>query len=324
MVPTESDNFSRKGCVVNSTVRPEKQNPTQQERLDVSKILDENFGRDLGLMHEVIVTGKKVDFTRHNWASLAHDEYFFTRVRRLEHAYWVHLGWLPEEVREAVKILGPKNVLHHFDVMAVWAADLKHDRESFRFVSNWREVLENCATQNTTGQRHWVLAFHPGFSLNEQIIRTGYHSWSLLDGYNIGFSHGRYDLQSVEKDGIPPGYRLVDFTPWFGKMSFADRVNAVKKKMGADYSIVSASVVSAATLAANRLNGDTLLGDTHHSDGQTVVYVQWPEDSMQDVYLDYSGASTHHSSDTSLVERKFQIFEDDDPDVLAGGGMRLG
>lgn len=277
----------------------------------MSEILDENFGRDLGLMHEVIVTGKKVGFTRHNWASLAHDEYFFTRVRRLDHAYWVHLGWLPEEVREAIKILGPKNVLHHFDVMAVWAADLKHDRGSFRFVPNWREILENCATQNMMGQGRWVLTFHPGFSLGEQIIRTGYHSWSLLDGYNIGFSHGRYDLQSVEKDGIPPGYRLIDFTPRFTRMGFADRVLAVKE-IGEGYSIAPASVVSAAVLAANRLNGDIPLKETEHNDGETIVYVQWPEDNMQDAYLDYNGASVHHSTGSSLIERKFQIFDEEE------------
>ena len=286
------------------------------------RILDENFGKDLGLLHEACITGKKVGFGRHEWTMLTHDEYLFSRAKRMIHAHIVRLGWLPEEVREAIKILGPANVLHHFDVMSVWAADLEHDRNSFRFVPDWREVLENCADQNRRGNARWVLAFHPGFSLNEQIIRTGYHSWSLLDGYNLGFSYGGYDLQSVEKDGIPTGYRLINFKPRFTGLGFADRVAALKE-ISSDYSIAPASVVSAAVLASDRLNGDKLLSDVHHDDGEVVVYVRWPEDGMQDAYLDYNGASSHHSTSSSLIERKFQIFEEDEDSENEGGSIHV-
>lgn len=41
--------------------------------------LDE-FGKDLGLIHEVIVTGRKVGADRAFWAALAHDEDRFARV----------------------------------------------------------------------------------------------------------------------------------------------------------------------------------------------------------------------------------------------------
>ena len=32
------------------------------------------FGKDMGLMHEVVITGRKVGFTAENWGKLAHDE----------------------------------------------------------------------------------------------------------------------------------------------------------------------------------------------------------------------------------------------------------
>jgi hypothetical protein len=38
------------------------------------------FGKDFGLIHEAIVTGRKVGADRELWARLAHDEMFFARV----------------------------------------------------------------------------------------------------------------------------------------------------------------------------------------------------------------------------------------------------
>ena len=40
----------------------------------------EQFGKDLGLMHEVIVTGRKVGAGRDFWAALAHNEEMFKKV----------------------------------------------------------------------------------------------------------------------------------------------------------------------------------------------------------------------------------------------------
>ncbi|MFH0814898.1 MAG: hypothetical protein V1902_02345 [Candidatus Falkowbacteria bacterium] len=44
----------------------------------------EDFGKDLGLVHEVVVTGRKVGAGRDFWARLAHDEAFFRRVVELD------------------------------------------------------------------------------------------------------------------------------------------------------------------------------------------------------------------------------------------------
>ena len=41
------------------------------------------FGKDLGLMHEVVVTGRKVGFTSEDWAMLAHDEKKIRQVLEL-------------------------------------------------------------------------------------------------------------------------------------------------------------------------------------------------------------------------------------------------
>ena len=41
------------------------------------------FGKDLGLMHELAVTGRKLGFTAEDWGKLAHDNQLLTEVRAL-------------------------------------------------------------------------------------------------------------------------------------------------------------------------------------------------------------------------------------------------
>ncbi|MEA3453101.1 MAG: hypothetical protein U9Q96_02065 [Patescibacteria group bacterium] len=51
--------------------------------------LSEEFGKDHGLIHEAVVTGRKVGAKKAFWSGLAHDESFFKKVLRLaeEHGY---------------------------------------------------------------------------------------------------------------------------------------------------------------------------------------------------------------------------------------------
>jgi len=59
---------------VKSTVRPEKHNPTAEEN---------QFGRDHGLIHEVIITGRKLGAGKEFWSDLAHDPHLFKQVKML-------------------------------------------------------------------------------------------------------------------------------------------------------------------------------------------------------------------------------------------------
>jgi hypothetical protein len=47
---------------------------------------EEKFGQDLGLMHEALITGRKVGAGREFWSRLAHDEKFFRKMMDLHDA----------------------------------------------------------------------------------------------------------------------------------------------------------------------------------------------------------------------------------------------
>lgn len=62
---------------------PQRQLVTVVKRCVMSGASRIEFGKDLGLMHEVVVTGRKAGATSDFWACLAHDEQMFSRVVEL-------------------------------------------------------------------------------------------------------------------------------------------------------------------------------------------------------------------------------------------------
>ena len=61
--PASLQDIFRKRCVMATTV-----------------VRHIDFGKDMGLIHEVIVTGRKVGAGREFWARLAHDESLFQSI----------------------------------------------------------------------------------------------------------------------------------------------------------------------------------------------------------------------------------------------------
>ncbi|MEK7650606.1 MAG: hypothetical protein AAB364_01910 [Patescibacteria group bacterium] len=62
----------------------------------------EEFGKDLGLMHEVVVMGRKAGFGREEWATIAHSESLMRKT--LEFVRNLHISRFPASLPVAEKI----------------------------------------------------------------------------------------------------------------------------------------------------------------------------------------------------------------------------
>jgi hypothetical protein len=61
--------------------------------MEKSIVRQEEFGKDLGLIHEVVVTGRKAGATKKFWAKLAHNEHLF---RLVVEQVLIEEGWLKD------------------------------------------------------------------------------------------------------------------------------------------------------------------------------------------------------------------------------------
>ena len=146
---------------MDSTVRPEKRNPTLGERGKGQSELD--FGKDLGLMSEVIVTGRKVGAGRDFWSLLAHNEFVF---RQFVHwagesfQQWDSHGnvWLSKDQLRAQRIMG-KDFISPWEVMKVLPNQLPYALEE---LLNLGTIPCSVATLKECRGTHVLV---PGFSL---------------------------------------------------------------------------------------------------------------------------------------------------------------
>jgi len=66
--------YGRKGLKIKLFLLWRKLKLNSKRKVCCSMNSASEFGKDLGLMHEVVVTGRKAGFTSEDWAMLAHDE----------------------------------------------------------------------------------------------------------------------------------------------------------------------------------------------------------------------------------------------------------
>jgi len=107
----------------------------------MSTVRLDDFGRDLGLVHEAIVTGRKVGTPSELqafFARLAHDEDMFRSV--MDNV--LNRVGMTEAERMALEILGPGKVLGYQDVCRVWQADLPETEPATLFTE---DILSECA-----------------------------------------------------------------------------------------------------------------------------------------------------------------------------------
>lgn len=67
-----------------------------------------NFGKDLGLMHEIVVMGRKVGFGHSDWAKIAHSESFMREtlnfVRKCDTSHFPETMESGEQIEQIVKL----------------------------------------------------------------------------------------------------------------------------------------------------------------------------------------------------------------------------
>lgn len=113
---------------------------------------DEQFGEDHGLIHEVVVTGRKVGATRAFWAELAHNATLFSRVVEFVNT----LGHEPSLSEQRAQSIMGKNFLGVDEVATHFHARFTIDElATLSYVPFSEEVLRRCAST------HLLVAGYP-------------------------------------------------------------------------------------------------------------------------------------------------------------------
>lgn len=152
LLPTDSEQIAQARCVVSITVRQ-----------------SEEFGKDFGLVHEAIVTGRKVGAGKDFWSKLAHDEALFQRVVELvDPLPTVTLTVSQERAREIMgsNFHGPDQVAEHFRVRFT-----EDELGRLAEVPFSEDVLESCK------DTHILVAGYP-LSILEVKKRAKPHFWN--------------------------------------------------------------------------------------------------------------------------------------------------
>lgn len=192
-------------------------NPVRQD--------EEVFGKDEGLLHEVVVTGRKVGTPselRAFFAQLAHDEQRFRSVikdvlGRTE---------LTEAERLASEILGTGKVLGHRDVCRVWKRDLPEVEPVILFSE---DILREFAKENAKGVADWRLIYVNGLSLREQREIVGFNrkKQPCFDPDYTWWLDKEQDFWATQQ--VESGYRLFDLSARFSDMKWQAQEEEITK-----------------------------------------------------------------------------------------------
>ncbi len=230
------------------------------------------FGKDHGLIHEMIVTGRKVGAGREFYSALAHDEALFKKAvafvaRGGEDIVQEVVVSIPltEAEKAAIAILGTSKVLTRAQA-----------RGETEFPLRYSEVtLRACAEENANGAADWRLVYLRGNSLRTERERVGTerkrqpcfdpdYTWWLGESEN---SWASVDFE--------PGYYLIDFAGRFGRTAWADQDVAIVK-LGPQFVRAHEAMVTEAAMRVREATGEHLLRDFWHwgcslaSDGRRV------------------------------------------------------
>lgn len=155
------------------------------------------FGADLGLLHEVAVTGRKVGADETFWATLAHDETMFRQVVNMVSG--VPASTTPVTLDQAESIMGTNfhgvNALEKFLGRSLSA---KNKRDLNKAVPFSAEVLEACRDTH-------VLVACAGISLMEV--------WNVQTALFYAKSDPWYKSQQFATTKVKAGWYLVRKTP---------------------------------------------------------------------------------------------------------------
>lgn len=220
--------------------------------------LDE-FGSDHGLIHEAVVTGRKVATPRELrmfFSKLAHDKNLFSSL--LDSA--LNRVGLTAAERLAVEVLGEGKVLGYKDVCRVWQRDQLEVEPTMLYTE---EILTQAAERNQNGE-NWRLVYCNGLSLRDQLAVMGDNrkKQPCFDRDYKWWREGQQDKWATK--AIEPGYRFLDFSCGFTSMNWAKQNEAIAAS-GDQFARAEEQAVAEACFSNYLLNGkERLLQGRYH------------------------------------------------------------
>ena len=223
------------------------------------RLADEEWGKDLGLVHEMVVTGRKLATPRELTAffsKLAHDEDQFSSVLD---SVLNRVGLTAAE-RLAVEILGEGKVIGYKDAFRVWQRDLPEVEPTLLYTE---EILQQAAERNRSGE-NWRLVYCNGLSLRDQLEVRG-DNRKKQPCFDKDYKWWRETAQDEwANKPIEAGYRLLDFSCGFTSMNWAKQKESITAS-GEQFARAEEQAVAEACFSNYLVNGkERLLQGRYH------------------------------------------------------------
>ncbi len=221
------------------------------------------FGKDIGVIHEMIITGRKVGASRNFYSALAHNEELFAKT-----VAFVERGGddivrkvvvsipLTEAEKAAVTILGASKVLTRGQAKGEIELPIRYSEDAL-------DTLRVCAKGNAEWSRDWRMVYLSGNSLRQERLRVG-DDRKCQPCFD---KNRRWWLESNEDDWatgkFEPGYYLIDFNGRFGRTSWSDQEKEIAK-LGSGFERAHEAMVTEAALRIFDATGERLLPNWLH------------------------------------------------------------
>ncbi len=217
------------------------------------------FGKDHGLIHEMIVTGRKVGAGTAFYSALAHSEELFARTvafvaRGGEEVVREVVVSIPLTQAEtaAIAILGQSKVLTRAQARGETEFPLRYSEAALRA----------CAEENTGGA-DWRLVYLRGNSLRVERERVGTNrkQQPCFDPDYTWMMGPAEDGWATQ--GFEPGYYLLDMKGRFGANAWARQDERIAE-LGPEFIRAHEAMVSEAALRTFEATGEWLLPNWYH------------------------------------------------------------
>ncbi|MBI4122288.1 MAG: hypothetical protein HY461_03070 [Parcubacteria group bacterium] len=224
----------------------------------MSETDEADFGKDHGVIHEMIVTGRKVGAGRNFYSALAHNEELFAKtvafVARGGEATVreVVVSELTDSEKAAIAVLGSGKVLTQGQAKGETEFQIRYSEDTLRA----------CAKENAEIGTDWRLVYLRGNSLREERERVGTNRKCQPCFYNNDWWLSEREADwATEK--FEAGYYLIDFNGRFSQTSWQNQ-NKEVEKLVPDFERAHEAAVTEAALRIFEATGERLLPNWYH------------------------------------------------------------
>jgi len=246
----------RKGQSLQSASAEQKSERKEVCRMETVRLNE--FGKDLGLAHEMIVTARKVTTSEELiefLSKLADDK----ELLRSTVDTVLGRGKMTAEERLALEILGKGKVIGYRDACRIWQVDQLEDEP----VLPYKDILREAAEANESGA-DWRLVYCTGLSLRAQleVIGNSRNKQPCFDEnceWWLEIQHDEWANKAIKS-----GYRLLDFSCPFTSKTWKQQRDTITES-GEQFARAEEQAVAEACLGNYILNGkERLLQNRYH------------------------------------------------------------